>query len=574
MTSAPLPNATAVREQLIRILQSSVFRTSTRLSRLLAHLVESTIKGRTDLLEEFALAMDVFDRKADFDPKLDPVVRVSSGRLRAKLRKYYDTAGRDDELWIELPRASYVPVCRERPARPPRLRAVAVLVFETPGEHPIEPWLGAALADEVVTALSRLNALRVAMYVPGPDANLRGLHAIGMELGVDAVLTGSIAQFGETLRVRVMLVEVSTGLQLWTDEYAVRVSDIPKVYSSVAERVCTALSRSAECKETFRAAVATVDSEAYKLFLAARHQFFLQTEAALHKSILLLQQAISIDPAYALAFTGLAEAYALLGENGFSAPASVLPLGKAAAFRSLELAPRLPEAYMAVGMYQCLAWDWEAAETSLRMAGAVGSMTPLLRARLCCLLASLGRLAESAALARSGLERDPVSIADMLALARTLYLQREFEEAEEHYLSLLEIAPSFVLAPWDLSIVYARQRKFADGQEMLDVAARLLDNQTPVKATRALLNAIAGQQEHCVQQLTELEQVRKKQHVSSVALAQIHCALGDVNRALDWLEAGLREKDVRLFFLKTEPAYDVLRHEERFQCLMREVRLI
>jgi adenylate cyclase len=242
----PLPEAvpgSAVRDQLARILNSSGFASSARLCRFLTHIVNRTLDGDADSIKEFSIAMEVFDRTADYDPNIDAIVRVEARRLRAKLKAYYETA--NDPVLIELRPGSYVPSfrCLGTGPVPGRRPSVAVLPFVNMSPEPEQDYFCDGISEEILNSLTHLPELDViartsAFQFKGVAIDIRD---VGQRLGADLVIEGSVRKAGEQLRITAQAVETACGHHFWSETFGRELKDVFAIQEEIARAVADLL---------------------------------------------------------------------------------------------------------------------------------------------------------------------------------------------------------------------------------------------------------------------------------------------------------------------------------------------
>ena len=192
------------------------------MSRFLRFAVEEAREGKAEELREHRLGLEVFDKDASFDPRIDPIVRVEARRLRAKLKRYYETEGKDDPVQVEYPAGGYVPVFRERPAGAGTgERTIVVLPFENRSASPEDEYFSDGLTDELIHVFTKVEGLRVVARASAFQFQGKGvdLREIGEKLGVTVVLEGSVRRSGNRRRVTAQLVRVADGCYLWSETY-------------------------------------------------------------------------------------------------------------------------------------------------------------------------------------------------------------------------------------------------------------------------------------------------------------------------------------------------------------------
>jgi len=241
-----------IRRELEKILSSSMFRTADRMARFLRFVVEETLQGRGDNLNELLLGMDVYDRDRKFDPRVDSIVRVDAGRLRAKLREFYASEGANSQIVIEIPKGSYKAVFKrlqdKRPLRSPRLpvatKALAVLPFADLSPGGDTQLLGAAVVEELVHALSSIPGIQVASRtsVLALNGDRMDVKELGRRLGVEFFVEGSVRRVKRGIRVMVRLTDAATGFHTWSKLYAVVSRDLLATQEKVSKSIAGALS--------------------------------------------------------------------------------------------------------------------------------------------------------------------------------------------------------------------------------------------------------------------------------------------------------------------------------------------
>ena len=245
-----------VRRELERILSSSMFSIADRMTRFLRFVVEETLQGRGDNLNELLLGMAVYDRDRKFDPRVDSIVRVDAGRLRAKLREFYASAGAESSIGIDIPKGSYKAVFKRAQGKDSvnlhelrakgsmATKALAVLPFADLSPQTGHRFLGDGIVEELVHALSRIPEIRVVsltsvLAVKGDRTDVKEL---GRQLGVESLIEGSVRQVKQRMRIMVRLTDTATGFHTWSEVYALRSRDVFATQEKVSKSIAEALS--------------------------------------------------------------------------------------------------------------------------------------------------------------------------------------------------------------------------------------------------------------------------------------------------------------------------------------------
>src|ERR1700741_996665 len=279
----PVP-ATAIRDQLARIVTSSGFISSVRLCRFLTHIVNRTIEADIDSLKEFSIAMEVFDRASEYDPNIDAIVRVEARRLRAKLKAYYEEGqGTVDPVLIGLRPGSYVPVFRWLDTEPakhlreeigatgPGRTCIAVLPFVNMSPEPEQDYFCDGISEEITNSLTHLSGLNViartsAFHFKGANIDIR---EVGQRLGADLVIEGSVRKAGEQLRITAQMIQSESGHHVWSETFRRELKDVFAIQEEIAQSVADLLRlHIPEVQEGVRPSAPT--PEAYTRYLRAR----------------------------------------------------------------------------------------------------------------------------------------------------------------------------------------------------------------------------------------------------------------------------------------------------------------
>ncbi len=352
-------SAESVRTQLRKILSSSAFARSERLARFLNFTVEQTLSGRGENLKEFVIGVEVFDKDEKYDPRMDPIVRVEARRLREKLRKYYETEGLDDPLYIDFPTGAYVPLVKTHeavrassPVATPAENAIAVLPFVNLSSEQENEYFSDGLTEELINALTKVEGLRVVAWSSAFQlkGKARDIRRIAEQLRVRAVLEGSVRRTADRLRISAQLVDSKDGHYLWSETYERPIKDVFTIQDEISSAIVGAL-RIKLTGPAGRSLITryTENLQAYHLYLKGRFYWNKRTEEDFYKALGFFEQAIQIDPKYAPAYAGMADAYIMLGEHGSVPALSIMRKARVSASRALEIDPSLAEAHVSLG---------------------------------------------------------------------------------------------------------------------------------------------------------------------------------------------------------------------------------
>ena len=441
-------------------------------------------------------------------------------------------------------------------------------------------YLSDGITENIINRLAQLPALRVMAW--STVANYKGRESVpsevGLDLGVSAVLMGRVLELGERLVVKVELIDVADGSQIWGEQYNRRASDIFTLQEEIARDISDKLRLKLTGEEIRRLSERhTENIKAYHAYLRGRYCWNKRTEEGLKKSIEYFRQAIEMEPTYALAYAGLADAYTVLGSFGISAlaPCEAFPRAKEAAARALEIDETLAEAHASLA--NSLAYyDWDWAEAHREFARAFELKPGCTTAHHwygLIYLTSMGRLDEAFAEIKRAHELEPLSLSINTDFGFLPYLMRRYDQAIDAYRKALELDQNFVYTHWKLGLAYEQKAMYEEAIAEFQKAIALSGGSAQAVVLLGHAYAVSGRQQEALQVLDELRELSKRRYVSSYRVAAIHLGLGETERAFAWLERAVEERDAWLVWLKVDPVLDALRPDPRFTDLVRRVGL-
>jgi DNA-binding winged helix-turn-helix (wHTH) protein/TolB-like protein/cytochrome c-type biogenesis protein CcmH/NrfG len=447
-------------------------------------------------------------------------------------------------------------------------QSLAVLPFKTIGPPGHEAFLGLGMADAVIIRLGKTGKLLVS-----PTAAVRRYHekeadpiSAGKSLGVATVLSGNVQQNGDRLRVTVQLLRVGDGQQIWADQFDEKLTDVFAVQDLLAQRLATALTlRLTEVERERLKQPHTPNLEAYQLYLRGRYYWNRRTPEWIRKGIECFEQAVKLDPAYAQAYAGLADSYAI-SASGLP-PLERLPKAKAAAERALELDDTLAEAHTSLGFIRYkFDWDWAGAERSFKRAMELNPNYATAFHWYGEMLGLLGRFDEAITILQQAERLDPLSIGIKHNLGETWFRARQYERTEQVARELLDFDPTAPHPHYLLWHVAQVQGRYDDA--VAERIQQLIKSNTPPEVLTELQQARAtGGWRAYWQKELELAAVGKL-NLNSNERAK-HCLyLGDKQQALQWIEMSFAERGDVPVVMKTLPSYDSLRGDAHFAELL------
>jgi serine/threonine protein kinase len=488
------------------------------------------------------------------------------------------SAGRLSSDGKQRTRASSAHNAALRPQRVSKIiDSLAVLPFENAGAEPDHEYLSDGITASLINILATIPKLRVIAQSTVFRYKAREIdpQAIGRELNVRAVLTGRMMQSGSSLRIGTELVDVATGSLLWGAQYDRKPGDIfavqDEISNEISEKLRLQLTRAEKKRLRKRH---TENDEAYRLYLKGRHYWNKWTEDGFYKAIEQFQQAIAIDPGYALAYAGLADSYVLLGWNSYLPPKAAFPKGKAAAKIALQLDPDLAQAHTPVAALLWLYdWQWEEAQTEFKRSLERDPTYPTANHWYAEYVMTMGRHTEVMARMKKGQELDPLSLIINVAVGWALYFARQYDEAIEQLRQTVELDPNYPVTYWILGLLLRKtgcyEAAIAEGEK----GVKLSGGSPLMRAALAHTFGTAGRTKEALRILDELTELGKQKYVAAYFFAGIYVGLGENDRAIEYLERSYEEHSHWLIYLHIDPSMDALRDDPRFHDLLRRVGL-
>ncbi|MFQ5816610.1 MAG: protein kinase [Terriglobia bacterium] len=456
-----------------------------------------------------------------------------------------------------------------------RIDSIAVLPLANLSGDPEQEYFVDGMTEALITELSKIGALKVisrtsAMRYKGTD---KPLPQIARELGVDAVVEGSVLRVGEQVRITAQLVEAATDRHLWAESYQRGLTDILALQSEVARAIAREIKVTVTPAEEARLARARpVNPEVYELYLRGRYHCAQWTPKEMNKAVEYLQQAIERDPGYAPAHAELATCYTVLAFFDYLLPREAYPKTRAAANKALEIDDRLAEAHVALGgMSWYFEWNLQEAEREYKQAIELNPNHSMAHVWSAYTLGEAGRWEEAVAAARRAQELDPLSLWANNAAGEVFYLKREYDQAIKEFGKNLDLDPNDAGAYYFLAWPYEQKGIYAEAIALLEKAVTLSESVPIYVAGLGHAYALAGKRSEALKILDQLQGQTTLMPPSPFDMALVYIGLGDKEKAFEWLEKAYEERSMRLVFLKEGPRFDSLRSDPRFQDLLRRM---
>ncbi len=452
-------------------------------------------------------------------------------------------------------------------------KSIAVLPFLNMSADKADEYLSDGMTEELLNVLTKVKRLRV----PGRSSSFafKGkneddiFRKVGEQLHVNAVLEGSVRKAGDKLRITAQLINVADGYHLWSETYDRDMKDILAVQSDVAKRVVQALQVALGVDEARALAKKpTENPEAHRLYLLGRYHFAKFTRAGWTNAIHYFEQALQVDPNFALAYCGLADTYGWAGGQimaGREAWAKEMELAQ----KGLALDPNLAEAHLAMGTALFSMLGPHASEKELDRAVELNPNLALAYDQYGWTFAEMGRLDDAIAAEKKALELDPLSTFLNTDLAFFLYWARRSGDAITQIRKTLELDANNGFAHSVLGWCLIWKGSKAEARAEFQTAT-MLDDLPWYKGSLGYACAVSGDRAKAEQVLRELEELAKQRYVSPANRATVYLGLGENEKALDWLEKAYEDRDPIFWWINGDQLYDSVRNEPRFQALMRK----
>lgn len=431
------------------------------------------------------------------------------------------------------------------------------------------------MTDQIISALSGIPVLRVTartsvFAIKGMQGDVRD---IGRKLGVSRLLEGSVRRVTDGVRITIQLVSTSDGFDLWSKSYDRSLSDVTDIQEAIAQDVARATAGGPDVTVPGTAiARGTTDSEAYLLYLKGRYYWNKRTEASLRTSLKFFTDALEHDPQFALAYVGVADAYAVLEAQQQIASGEAVIRVREAVAKALALDGTLPEAHASRANLMEREWKWGEAEREYLTA----LKTRPGDARILCwyaqLLAEVGRYDEALDQIRRAAEIDPLSTYVHNVHALVLYLARRYDDALDQIAFTRELDPEDHVAHELLAYVNVQKGKREDAVAAAH-AASILRGDGAVSVVLGYTNAVAGNRDVARGMLPRLLDLWKRRQGSSGGIAVVYAGLDDRDNAMRWLGTACRERDSWITLLGADPVFDALRPDPRFRDLLKKAGL-
>lgn len=464
----------------------------------------------------------------------------------------------------------------KRQSKSTSIASIAVLPFINQTADATNEYLSDGFSDSIINSLSQIPKLRV--MARGTVFRFKGqtidLQEVGRHLGVRAVLTGRIAQQGDSLIINTELMDVVDGAQIWGERYNRQLTDIFEVQEEIAAEISHKLRlklTSADKKRLNKRY--TENFDAYQLYLKGRYYWLnTRTEAGIKRSIEHFNQAIKVDPAYALAYAGLSDSYVVLGISYIVPATDILPQAKAAAIAALAIDDSLAEAHASLSIIKLfIEWDWSGYERESKRALALNPNYATAYYEYAQYLTAMGQFDEAIRAAKRARELDPLALDINTIVGWSYYFARNYDAAIRELRKVVQIDAEYFQAHRRLGIALLQRKEYEEGVAAIQKARLLAGDSVEELAYLGYAHAVSGQLAEAKRIISELKLESQTRYISPYLMALIYVGLDEQDQAFEWLEKAYEARAVNLIWLNVEPIFDSLRLDSRYLSLLQRI---
>jgi len=461
-------------------------------------------------------------------------------------------------------------------------KSIAVLPFENMNKDERSEYFSDGITEDIITQLSKIQDLRVisstsSMRYKKTDKTLK---EIGEKLGVATILEGSVRQEGDDVRITAQLIDTNSDEHIWAETYDRKMTGIFAIQSDVAKQIALALrAKLTPAEKLLIEKKPTENLKAYNLYLKGHYFWNKRTEAGLKKAIQYFEEAINLDPHFALGYAGVADSYNLLPTYSSLHWKDAYPKAKEAALKALSIDDSLAEAHTSLGMVKMeFDRDFEGAEREFKRSINLNPNLTTNRHWYAIYLMRRGRFDESIKEIKRAYSLDPLSLVINRAMGRIYYMARQYDKSIEALQRTIELDPAFNFAHFFLGKVYLQKFMY---DKALEEFYREKDLSSPIEPVTEIYIGITfvkmGQQDKAQEVLLKAIETSKQTKRWDMAVPLLYFALGEKDQCFGWLERtrdrNYKESFGQLFRFRYDPAFDDIRSDPRFTALLKKVGL-
>ena len=459
---------------------------------------------------------------------------------------------------------------------PNLIHSLAVLPMVDRSGGPAQDYFADGITKDLITELGKTSGLRVLAYQAVDPYKGAGkpISQIARELGVDAVVEGSVSRTAERVSIAVQLMAVDPERRIWARSFSHDIRDVSTMPREVARAIAGALNGNSSKEQTVVEPSRPISPDLFEAYSKGRYLCSRLSADANRRGIDYLEQVVAQDPGYADGFAALAYCYTTLAGLGFAGHAQLFPQAEVAARKAIALDPSSVEGHIALGSVRLwFEWDWHGAQEELEQALRLNPSSLEAHREYIAYLTAVGRVDEAAAEARKSAALDPISAVSLVWMGCLYVNARRYDDAIAAYNKALELDPHFHYANIELAWTYAQKNMKSESRAALEKSISLVPPGDDLLADAWLAKAylLAGRRGELVRLAARWETRARNEYVSASRLAVIYGDLGENERALYWLTKGMNERSPSMIFIKADPLVDPVRNEPRFQELVRRM---
>jgi TolB-like protein/Tfp pilus assembly protein PilF len=455
--------------------------------------------------------------------------------------------------------------------------SIAVLPFADMSPEEDQEYFCDGLSESIINSLTQIKDFRVvsrtsAFSFKGKETDIR---EIGNKLNVSQILEGSVQKAGNRLRITAQLIKVEDGYHIWSERFDRDLSDVFEIQDEISVQIVNKLKvKLADQEKDMLVKRYTEDLEAYNLYLKGRYYWNKTSPDGYNKGIAFFQEAVQKDPAYALAYAGMAFCHLGLGWYYHLHPKEAFPRAREAVEKALEIDDRLSEGQTALGVLKMVCdRDWDGAEEAFHRAIELNPGFSLAHSYYSMYFAVHGRHDESIAEGKRALELDPLTFMMSINLGMRYYYARDFDAAIEQFEKVLDMYPDSKIGRFYISYAYTQKKMYEKALDEINIVLEGSGRKNPLLlATLGIIYGFSDQREKANKVLDELLALSEEKYVAPFFMALLYVSLDKKDQAFDWLERSYEQFDHILTFLKAEPFLGSIRSDPRYDVLLKKMR--
>jgi serine/threonine-protein kinase len=458
---------------------------------------------------------------------------------------------------------------------PTRVTSIAVLPFVNGSGDPAQEFVADGVTEQLIADLARIPALRVVSRTSAMSykGSRRPLREIAQELDVTDVVEGSVTRVGTRVAVTTDLIKVSTETHVWSDRYEREMRDVLSLQREIAEQVARKVAARLSPEDLHRLQNRRqIDPEAFESYVRGRYYWNKRGEADLNRAVEEFSHAIDVDPTYAAAYAGLADAYSQMGYLGTLSFRDAFPKAKAAANRALELDADSGEPHASLGfIHLYFDWDFAGAEREFKRAIALDPNTVTARHSYSILLTAMLRPEEARQQIEAARGLDPFSVVVSTDMGFQKYYERQYPEAITSLQEAIKRYPQAPLPHFWLARTYQAQGRFDEALAEFQRGGPALTSLPALLSGLGHFYGISGRRADALKVLETMDAMASRRFVTAYARALVYLGLGDRNQTLEWLQRAYDERSVWMVWLLKDPRWDPMRGDQRFEAIVDRV---